>query len=92
MPLDSRLRGNDEMRDGMEMNDLMCSICARLSKGVGFAPMLHEWLMIGSVVLVGATIQSAAGFGFGVMVIPTVEAITMSIEGRSMRLNLSSLR
>ena len=25
MPLDSRLRGNDEMRDGMEMNDLMCS-------------------------------------------------------------------
>ena len=72
MPLDSRLRGNDEMRDGMEMNDLMCSICARLSKGVGFAPMLHEWLMIGSVVLVGATIQSAAGFGFGVMVIPTL--------------------
>ncbi len=34
--------------------------------------MLHEWLMIGSVVLVGATIQSAAGFGFGVMVIPTL--------------------
>lgn len=34
--------------------------------------MLHEWLMIGSVVLIGATIQSAVGFGFGVMVIPTL--------------------
>ncbi|HAI13992.1 MAG TPA: hypothetical protein DCM28_19970 [Phycisphaerales bacterium] len=34
--------------------------------------MLEQWLLIAAVVLIGATIQSATGFGFGVLVVPTL--------------------
>lgn len=34
--------------------------------------MLEQWLLVGCVVFVGATIQSAAGFGFGVLLVPTL--------------------
>jgi uncharacterized membrane protein YfcA len=48
------------------------TICAPHVKRLRFAPMFEQWLLVGAVVLLGATIQSATGFGFGVLVVPTL--------------------
>ena len=47
-------------------------ICLSIQKALRFAPMLEQWLLIAAVAMLGATIQSAAGFGFGLLVVPTL--------------------